>query len=95
MMEAVRTSETSVDNNFTRQYIPEDNSERIIRCNLTNEIRIVTYRATSHSSNVAWVIHGLLLERQSTGRCLASVLCSLNTRGRAGVPIMKGLVFPQ
>jgi hypothetical protein len=27
MTEAVRTSETSVDNNFTRQYIPEDNSE--------------------------------------------------------------------
>jgi hypothetical protein len=27
MMEAVRNSETSVDNNFTRQYIPEDNSE--------------------------------------------------------------------
>jgi hypothetical protein len=26
-MEAVRTSETSVDNNFTWQYIPEDNSE--------------------------------------------------------------------
>jgi hypothetical protein len=25
--EAVRTSETSVDNYFTRQYIPEDNSE--------------------------------------------------------------------
>jgi hypothetical protein len=29
MMEAVRTSETSVDNYFTRQYIPEDNSEQI------------------------------------------------------------------
>jgi hypothetical protein len=29
MMEAVRTSETSVDNHFTRQYIPEDNSEHI------------------------------------------------------------------
>jgi hypothetical protein len=29
MMEAVRTSETSVDNHFTRQYIPEDNSELI------------------------------------------------------------------
>jgi hypothetical protein len=28
MMEAVRTSETSVDNDFTRQYIPEDNSEQ-------------------------------------------------------------------
>jgi magnesium-transporting ATPase (P-type) len=27
MMEAVRTSKTSVDNYFTRQYIPEDNSE--------------------------------------------------------------------
>jgi hypothetical protein len=26
-MEAVRTSETSVDNNFTRQYNPEDSSE--------------------------------------------------------------------
>jgi hypothetical protein len=30
MMEAVRTSETSVDNHFTRQYIPEDNSEHYI-----------------------------------------------------------------
>jgi hypothetical protein len=27
MMEAARTSETSVDNYFTPQYIPEDNSE--------------------------------------------------------------------
>jgi hypothetical protein len=26
-MEAARTSETSVDSYFTRQYIPEDNSE--------------------------------------------------------------------
>jgi hypothetical protein len=28
MMEAARTSDTSVDNYFTRQYIPEDNSEQ-------------------------------------------------------------------
>jgi hypothetical protein len=28
-MEAARTSETSVDNYFTRQYIPEDNSEHL------------------------------------------------------------------
>jgi hypothetical protein len=28
MMVAVRTSETAVDNHFTRQYIPEDNSEQ-------------------------------------------------------------------
>jgi hypothetical protein len=27
MMEAARISETSTDNYFTRQYIPEDNSE--------------------------------------------------------------------
>jgi hypothetical protein len=32
MMEAVRTSETSVDNNFTRQYIPEDSSEQVPVC---------------------------------------------------------------
>jgi hypothetical protein len=31
MMEAVRTFETLVDNNFTRQYIPEDNSEHHTR----------------------------------------------------------------
>jgi hypothetical protein len=29
-MEAVRTSETSVDNHFTRQYNPEDNSEHFV-----------------------------------------------------------------
>jgi hypothetical protein len=29
MMEAVRTSETSVDNHFTRQYNPEDSSEQV------------------------------------------------------------------
>jgi len=28
-MEAVRTSETSVDNHFTRQYNPEDSSEQV------------------------------------------------------------------
>jgi hypothetical protein len=31
MMEAVRTSETSVDNYFTRKYIPEDISEHHTR----------------------------------------------------------------
>jgi hypothetical protein len=30
-MEAERTSETSVDNHFRRQYIPEDNSEHHTR----------------------------------------------------------------
>jgi hypothetical protein len=31
MMEAVRTSETSVDNHFTRQYNPEDSSDHTRR----------------------------------------------------------------
>jgi hypothetical protein len=31
MMEAVRTSETSFDNHFTRQYIPEDKSEHQLK----------------------------------------------------------------
>jgi hypothetical protein len=31
MMEAERTSETSVDNHFTRQYNPEENSEHHTR----------------------------------------------------------------
>jgi hypothetical protein len=31
MIEAARTSETSVDNYFTRQYIPEDKYERYTR----------------------------------------------------------------
>jgi hypothetical protein len=35
MMEAARTSETSVDNYFTRQYIPEDNSEHYNHDNRT------------------------------------------------------------
>jgi hypothetical protein len=34
MMEAVRTSETSVDNHFTRQYIPQDNSEQKHKTNM-------------------------------------------------------------
>jgi hypothetical protein len=34
MMEAARTSETSVDNYFTLQYIPEDNSE-LVYCYLS------------------------------------------------------------
>jgi hypothetical protein len=38
-MEAVRTSETSVDNYFTRQYIPEDKSERRNLFGLRSEIR--------------------------------------------------------
>jgi hypothetical protein len=47
MMEAVRTSETSVDNHFTRQYIPEDNSEHHTR-----------RRENLKSHNKFWVLNG-------------------------------------
>jgi hypothetical protein len=45
MMEAARTSETSVDNYFTRQYIPEDNSELHIRRreNLKSHTNIIIF----------------------------------------------------
>jgi hypothetical protein len=39
MMEAVRTSETSVDNHFTRQYNPEDNSEHHLNSKLLLKIK--------------------------------------------------------
>jgi hypothetical protein len=44
MMEAARTSETSVDNYFTWQYIPEDNSELHTRRheNLKSHNKIIT-----------------------------------------------------
>jgi hypothetical protein len=40
MMEAVRTSKTSVDNHFTRQYIPEDNSEHQVHQKLPDEFSL-------------------------------------------------------
>jgi hypothetical protein len=41
MMEAVCTSEASVDNHFTRQYIPEDNSDHTRRReNLKSQISL-------------------------------------------------------
>jgi hypothetical protein len=48
MMEAVRTSETSVDNHFTRQYNPEDSSEHHTRRreNLKSHEAKVMYRPT-------------------------------------------------
>jgi hypothetical protein len=46
MMEAVRTSETSVDNHFTRQYNPEDSSEHHTRRreDLKSHIEVVCFK---------------------------------------------------
>jgi hypothetical protein len=48
MMEAVRTSETSVDNYFTRQYIPEDNYEQVhFYYRLGSHIRLAMFKSVS------------------------------------------------
>jgi hypothetical protein len=46
MMEAARTSETSVDNHFTRQYNPEDSSEHHTRRreNLKSHILVLAWQ---------------------------------------------------
>jgi hypothetical protein len=56
LMEAARTSETSVDNYFTRQYIPEDKSELHTRRrenlrNLTQKL-LLRFALLQHSYNL-------------------------------------------
>jgi hypothetical protein len=51
MMEAARTTETSVDNYFTRQYIPEDNSEHHTR-NRENLIHLMMEAARTSETSV-------------------------------------------
>jgi hypothetical protein len=48
-MEAVRTSETSVDNHFTRQYIPEDNSDHTRRRENFKSHKVVRSLSKSHT----------------------------------------------
>jgi hypothetical protein len=50
MMEAARTSETSVDNYFTRQYIPEDNSELHTRRRENFKSHIFTFNSYNYYS---------------------------------------------
>jgi hypothetical protein len=64
MMEAARTSETSVDSYFTRQYIPEDKSEQcIVAWNtiaLAIIIQIVLHVCETFGDNVdiyLWIIY--------------------------------------
>jgi hypothetical protein len=45
MMEAVRTSETSVDNHFTRQYNPEDSSEHHTKTLFFHEVELTFLKA--------------------------------------------------
>jgi hypothetical protein len=63
MMGAARNSEKSVDNYFTRQYIPEDNSELHTRRreNLKSQRRMLPSLNTSHEKgkNVVTTSHTL------------------------------------
>jgi hypothetical protein len=67
MTEAVRTSETSVDNHFTRQYNPEDNSEHHTRRreNLKSHIAHVSGRRiqgsylSTETQNNSWLLLAL------------------------------------
>jgi hypothetical protein len=56
MMEAARTSVTSVDNYFTRQYIPEDKSELHTRRreNLKSHVRFQVLTAASMKITALW-----------------------------------------
>jgi hypothetical protein len=53
MMEAARTSETSVDNHFTRQYNPEDSSE--------NYVQVVYTMITTDFQTVSVIYHPFFL----------------------------------
>jgi hypothetical protein len=77
MMEAVRTSETLVNNHFTRQYNPEDNSEHHTRSR---------ENLKSHSARTAWsfsnisVLQSVLLcyTRHQLGESGSQHLCILS-----------------
>jgi hypothetical protein len=58
-MEAVRTSETSVDNQFTRQYNPEDSSEHHTRRreNLKSHICFNKYKVYLYVHIPLWELH--------------------------------------
>jgi hypothetical protein len=68
MMEAVRTSETSVDNHSTRQYNPEDSSEQMLCFSVgCSQRHILTYsynsklRSFGKEKQLAYVIAVLSL----------------------------------
>jgi hypothetical protein len=73
MMEAVRTSETSVDNHFTRQYFPEDNSEHHTRRreNLKSHIEYDIFRR-------AKLCHGTVSEGELLFNLCLVLNCTLN-----------------
>jgi hypothetical protein len=85
-LEAVRTSETSVDNHFTWQYIPEDNSEHHTRRheNLKSHIKTILFhndkcdRNHNHYVRFSLTSHKLQHERSPVQKKLLQKLMLIN-----------------
>jgi hypothetical protein len=87
-MEAVRTSKTSVDNNFTRQYIPEDNSEHHTRRRENLKSHISNhYLAERAPDIVASTVFGLL-------PWWADPICGPLNEGRKREETIKFIPYP-
>jgi hypothetical protein len=70
MMEEVRTSETSVDNQFTRQYIPEDNSEHHTRRreNLKSHIKNINHYRKGTNEAIHMAVCDALADKAAVGK---------------------------
>jgi hypothetical protein len=73
MMEAVRTSETSVDNHFTRQYIPEDNSEQVT-IYLVSYQHVVRFQVLTAASMMFRVVFWVILMMEAVRTSETSVV---------------------
>jgi hypothetical protein len=67
MMEAVRTSETSVDNHFTRQYNPEDSSEQ--------KASLYVSTASTEILKTVWFLSKFVLRLENYVKFLPRCLC--------------------
>jgi hypothetical protein len=70
MMEAVRTSETSVDNHFTRQYNPEDSSEHHSGLNHTAYTDIALYSYVVCTYSEKWWTGVVMEKSDDNSDCL-------------------------
>jgi hypothetical protein len=73
MMEAVRTSETSVDNHSTRQYNPEDSSEHHTRRreNLKSQTGIIVLQDISKTVLSVMKQGAFTVRSESCNKCLS------------------------
>jgi hypothetical protein len=97
MMEAVRTSETSVDNQFTRQYNPEDSSEHHIFLHAFIHSLTHTHTHIHTHTYIVHTIHIYLRVRFPAGaKDFSSSLCVQTSSGAhpASCTVGTGVPFP-